>query len=782
MKKIHIFLLLINLLYACSNYPPDIEAVLKQAGSNRGELEKVMKHYSRNPADSLKLRAAKFLIANMTGKYSEYYDAPWNDIAAACLRRTSAADKQRLQEAYILRQPIVKEDVKHISAAYLINNIELAFEVWQKRPWGKHIPFDDFCEDILPYRLETEQLENWREKALATFSDLENDLNRPDMTAEKACEIVNNALPRFRIDKDFPFMNFSQLMATTRGQCDDIAALEVFSMRALGIPVTFEYSPRWIDAPNAHCWNTVRSESGKHIRFMYNQISEPSKVYRLMYALQPSIQTTENNIPHLLKTGRNMKDVTAEYANVADVTLPLLYPADSTNGYVYLAIGNKREWYPIAWTTANGQKAHFNAMRKNMLYIPVYYADEIQIPAGAPFWIDNNGNTLNFSCDTRSNEDTLIVFHEIMPSGNIFKSLLKQGVFEGANKPDFSDAKIIHTITEIPEPSYNEVALPATANYRYLRYKAPKNSRCQMAEIAFYNAKNEILDGNIIGTQGAWKNSDKTIDKVFDNDISTYYEAAEDGSWVGLDRNTIPIPRPIRNFTDNYGHSRFYLFALQCVAHWNSTRLQVRPACVVQMDCIIICLSVFSPIEKAAHSAFNHCVVRFIPINCRHRASIVATKQFAPLFCRYRNYRQSRSFGRIPRYSDDLQRRFIPAVFARKKDAPDIGKRNNLRLFDLWIAIDGFPRGFSKRFDRLGNSVGRRYWETVQKPESYYLNYHCFICAYALFSFVFSPSCFGKRAIINLARFCRNDSRKSFIRAWRRRFRQGIYVVSSRLF
>jgi hypothetical protein len=39
------------------------------AGDNRAELEKVLAHYAQNPADSLKYRAAVFLIGNMAGYY-----------------------------------------------------------------------------------------------------------------------------------------------------------------------------------------------------------------------------------------------------------------------------------------------------------------------------------------------------------------------------------------------------------------------------------------------------------------------------------------------------------------------------------------------------------------------------------------------------------------------------------------------------------------------------------------------------------------------------------------
>jgi hypothetical protein len=102
---------------------------LLQAGNNCAELEKVLKYYGKIPADSLKLRAAEFLIVNMPGKYSAYYDTPWNDVATVHLRWTSSSDKQLVLDTYGLGKPVKREDVKHITADYLINNIELAFKV-----------------------------------------------------------------------------------------------------------------------------------------------------------------------------------------------------------------------------------------------------------------------------------------------------------------------------------------------------------------------------------------------------------------------------------------------------------------------------------------------------------------------------------------------------------------------------------------------------------------------------------------------------------------------------
>lgn len=66
-------ILFIALLACHSHLPPPsslLEQALEKSGDNRSELEKVLMHYSQKDADSLKLRAAVFLIENMPGHYS----------------------------------------------------------------------------------------------------------------------------------------------------------------------------------------------------------------------------------------------------------------------------------------------------------------------------------------------------------------------------------------------------------------------------------------------------------------------------------------------------------------------------------------------------------------------------------------------------------------------------------------------------------------------------------------------------------------------------------------
>lgn len=77
MKNLPIIIFFL-ILASCANQPNYLEHALKAAGTNRPELEKVLAHYI---GDTLKYKAAVFLIENMPGHYSyagnevmEYYE------------------------------------------------------------------------------------------------------------------------------------------------------------------------------------------------------------------------------------------------------------------------------------------------------------------------------------------------------------------------------------------------------------------------------------------------------------------------------------------------------------------------------------------------------------------------------------------------------------------------------------------------------------------------------------------------------------------------------------
>jgi hypothetical protein len=420
MKKILIILSILFCAVSCTHFSPEIEAVLQQAGDNRGELEKVLTYYHR-PADSLKLRAAEFLITNMPGKYSEYYDAPWEDIATVSHLLTYFPDRKNLPDNYHLGTPVVREDLHYITAEYLINNIEMAFRSWQAAPWGKQVTFDTFCEEILPYRIADEPLENWREQALASFSDVYlNLLDSADVTAVQACSKVNDKLPSFIYSRHFPSMSYRQLMASTRGRHEHQATLTAFVMRAMGIPVTWEVMLQ--PSLNNRCaWNVVSDSTGRHIPFVAVEQSPGSwipsddwvmsNVLRHTFRRQAHSAYIPFDIPHSLD---NFIDVMHEYGITTDIDVAIL-PETVTSArppeYACLCVpGSSSEWMPVYWGKYHNGTYRFTLPGANMLYLPVIYQNGKQTSFNEPFFLTDEGRMIRFEQYKQSSAGRLAVY------------------------------------------------------------------------------------------------------------------------------------------------------------------------------------------------------------------------------------------------------------------------------------------------------------------------------------------------------------------------------------
>ena len=71
-------------------------------------------------------------------------------------------------------------------------------------------------------------------------------------------------------------------------------------------------------------------------------------------------------------------------------------------------------------------------------------------------------------------------------------------MFEGANSPDFMDALPLYLIDEkgtIGKMSYADVS--CSRGFRYVRYVGPSDSRCNLAELAFYGHAGEGDDSHL---------------------------------------------------------------------------------------------------------------------------------------------------------------------------------------------------------------------------------------------------------------------------------------------
>ena len=176
-------LVILLALTACTPLPQGVEESLKIAGRNKWELKKVLRHYRKQEADSLKYKAALFLVDNMkwhgndseikfpdstipdlveradTFYYSVMGDVPNSAINKKTIKDSIAAFGKTYQEEIRqmkiqspVREKIEFDDLKNIDADFLIAHIDNAFERWETSPFARSLTFDQFCEYLLPYR------------------------------------------------------------------------------------------------------------------------------------------------------------------------------------------------------------------------------------------------------------------------------------------------------------------------------------------------------------------------------------------------------------------------------------------------------------------------------------------------------------------------------------------------------------------------------------------------------------------------------------------------------
>lgn len=299
MKRKYICIILIA-LFSCQTRNEALETALKLAGNNRGELEKVLDHYSRNPADSLKLQAAEFLIANMPGHYTlqgdliNEYRAKINADTASYFAK-KALDISLSQIDQIRQVSHKEEDVEHVKADFLIRHIDASFERSHKYPWLKDMPFDIFLEYILPYRFENERLDLWRDSLYIPDNDLAS-LSHYDNIKYTLSEITGTLFPSTPptdIKRQFTRELFQQ---DPYNNCHHITLKENYISRLLYLPTAINYIPHFANRNGYHYWNTTVSPESKDTDIWNEPGRKTAKIYRKTYSRNetPTPGTTTN--------------------------------------------------------------------------------------------------------------------------------------------------------------------------------------------------------------------------------------------------------------------------------------------------------------------------------------------------------------------------------------------------------------------------------------------------------------------------------------------------------
>lgn len=375
-------LLLVLVLAGCKPFDDELACALKQAGTNRVELEQVLEHY-RN--DSLKLEAAKFLIRNMSYHVAihERIEDPQGKPYKFDLEEGLGAHEEvltiRMDSLLACGYRVHKEmrrDIETVSAAYLIDNIDCAFEVWRK-PWARCFSFDDFCNYILPYRVANEPLCSLRGEMQRRYL---HSLDSAEFTTPgEACLFLSGLLKDqyVYVGLSPTYPSVEEMDETGTSNCEGLAIYYTHVMRAVGIPVTMDCTV-WTKLTGGHAWCAMLDENREFQifgggdtdfeifwRVFYSRRRLiPPKVYRRTYGIQHSNIVMEDDGYRTYLKNPLYRDVTDSY-NIPPFDLKVTLPegAGEKDSYIYLC-GSKTNNYQVL---ALGERRGRECVVKNIV-------------------------------------------------------------------------------------------------------------------------------------------------------------------------------------------------------------------------------------------------------------------------------------------------------------------------------------------------------------------------------------------------------------------------------
>lgn len=537
-------------------------------GQQSEQLNKVLTYYSTNKADSLKYKAAQFLIENM-----QHYKAPYGKAIESYKQKIHALTppvstkivKAAWQSSIAEHSP--KEiqwinDSDTISADFLIENIEQAFQAWETAPWHNQISFEQFCHLILPYRTMNEQLTpGWRQalqKKYARIIKGVTDVKQAfSLLSDSIIKSIRQATPLCPYFPDVLTIDWLQ-----QANCTQRCILQTAILRSFAIPATIDMIPAWANYSTVgHTWVslvldnnetytlyeketeakrfnkidasefpvTYRPAPTDKYPFQIDSIKKVSKIYRASYKTQPLPQEAKE-IPSL--NDYHIYDVSAEYGYTDSISLKI---EEAENEFLCLCtFRTGHNWLPVAMNHAQNGVISFKNVGTDIVYVIARpHGDHIHAIT-YPFLLNKGGDVRYFIPDTIQKETiTLYRKYPIFSNWSNQWGNMIGGRFEGANSPDFSDAVLLDSICTMPFGG-NILQINNSNTFRYLRYKTPSTSRTSLAELSFYT-KTPIGTRKLIGTPIGYKVPNEELNSAFDGNRETIANTKSTKYWIGLD-------------------------------------------------------------------------------------------------------------------------------------------------------------------------------------------------------------------------------------------------------
>lgn len=573
---------------AQGTWPADVAAALAKAGKNRTLLESLLEEYRREGHDEA-YRAACFLIAGMThsriGGYVRSYDAAVDSFRRAAvrdffkiindtalppdtlrhrLREAAAASSARFSRLEFSEPEVEPDDVPDIEAVdggFLRRRIEHALTLRRQSERLRRLPFEEFCEYVLPYRAIPEYpLLTETDSLLSVFGVfLKGDAATDGVSADSVTAIVaryNKAvtwLRRFHGRNPFDTMlGLPDLFFSGTLACTDMAEYCVGALRAVGIPAAVETNVAFRVWDTRHFWVAVRGNDGRwhpispeadDFLMSRGDMRSCLNIHRLhfgRYADNPSSLTLGSGepLPDEL-SAPDIEDVSAAYLDVTGLTLPVTLPLATPRRLVYLAAFTPGTGLTaVTWGEVKGGTAAFRNVVKGNIYFPVYCADDGRLlPVGDPFFLhDDSTAVTGYRLEPFLQPTGKSVAVRLQRKYPRKPRLLRQAaemvgtVVLGSEDPRFKEADTLAVITATPDAAWTDLPLNTTRPYRYYRVKAPAaHPHMRLSELQFLTRREHAYENTVPPTplDGGPAREDSLWQRLLDAPLEACRKKAE---------------------------------------------------------------------------------------------------------------------------------------------------------------------------------------------------------------------------------------------------------------
>ena len=567
------------LLSGCaSEVDKRVDTVLSISGANRTELETVLKHYKHEPQ---KLKAAKFLIANM--RYHHSYYSVKNPRQHPLLDSlTKAADSLFYHSVYMATDSFHNENIQKlidsvrigfriqndvrvseqsvkifwkedydfnwITAKQLINHIDHVFEWKRQMNSVRRLSTEDFYEYVLPYRsIPDNSLTDFSDIYFAFMDKYLKDIDKDSVqnVVQRYNFVINQLCKFFPLYPYEEEIGYQELFFYGFHDCIPIASYGVSILRACGIPAAVEFNACYKQFQGRHYHGVVLDKNGNWLAFNPESSIPTSdnssfdtkdilNIYRFMFSEQKDtpffMEKNGEYVPDIFDSPF-LKDVTSHLLK----TIPLILPYRETgnNNLAYLAAFNSgvpSGIIPVTWGKINRTKQNvtFSFVIPDRYYFPVYYSPfGKSFSFGEPFYLDKGGKIIKSHIEGKADDVTLLRKFP-MKQGLEDKAVKLIGtVIQASNDPGFQPCDTVGIIADTLQPYFQDIKLDMNKGpYQYYQIKTTDEyPHAALSELEFitdirYGYENVIAASPLpILSSGDTLSEDKTEVRLMDEPL-----------------------------------------------------------------------------------------------------------------------------------------------------------------------------------------------------------------------------------------------------------------------